>query len=136
VESAVFAITVDTHDFTLDLHSIDAVALGTLLLALATFWLAWKTRSACEGGRRLRAALDELAVVGLLQTIERETVDPAVHTWQHLALISSARREPTSRPRGARRRALPLDNDGAAQALARSAEDFLRVCARVLGAQL
>jgi hypothetical protein len=41
----VLAITVDTHDFTVDLHSVDAVALGTLLLAVATFWLAWKTRT-------------------------------------------------------------------------------------------
>jgi hypothetical protein len=52
VEAAVSAITVDTRGFTLDLHSIDVVGLGTLLLAFATFWLAWKEDTVVgEGGR-------------------------------------------------------------------------------------
>lgn len=39
------AITVQTHGFTLDLRTVDAVGLGTLLLAIATAVLAWKTRT-------------------------------------------------------------------------------------------
>jgi hypothetical protein len=42
--AAVLAGLFDTHNFTIDLHTINAVGIGTLLLAVATFWMAVKTR--------------------------------------------------------------------------------------------
>jgi hypothetical protein len=70
IVTAVVAITVDTHDFTLDLHAIDAVGMGTLLLAIATFLLAWKTRTLAKEAekdrqvaqRQVDTAQEQLAV--------------------------------------------------------------------------
>jgi hypothetical protein len=77
----VLAITVLTHGFTIDLHMVDAVGLGTLLLATATSVLAWKTRAlAKEAKEDRKVALRQVATAQEALSESREQTKVARQT--------------------------------------------------------
>lgn len=69
-------LLVDTHGFHLDLRSIDAVGLGTLLLAVATTSLAWKTRAlAVEAEKDRHVAQAQVDAAQAQLAVARATLD-------------------------------------------------------------